>query len=163
MRQGRTVELRTLVEVVRQRSFARAAAVLGVSASAASQSVARLEARLGRALIDRTTRSVRPTPLGAELAAAAASALDQLDGVFRLVEASSDESGGVVRLSVPHVAMESIILPTLHSFSKAHPGVVLDISVEDRLIDLVGERFDAGIRRGHLLDEADHRASHQRR
>ena len=57
-------DLRTLVEVVRQRSFARAAAALGVSPSAVSQSIARLEARLGRKLLDRTTRTIRPTTLG---------------------------------------------------------------------------------------------------
>jgi DNA-binding transcriptional LysR family regulator len=152
MREGRTTELRTLVEVVRHRSFAKAAAALGLSASAASQAIARLEARLGRALIDRTTRVVRPTPLGARLSAAAEPALDQLDDVYRLIEASGAEPGGTIRLSIPHVAMELVVGPALAGFARAHPGVVLEISVEDRLVDLAEERLDAGIRRGHLVE-----------
>ena len=147
-------DLRTLVEIVRQRSFARAAAALGVSPSAVSQFIGRLEARLGRKLLDRTTRTIRPTTLGERLTDAATLALEQLDAVYRLVDASAEEPGGTVRLTVPHVAMELVLLPNLAGFAERHPRVTLEISIEDRLIDPAGERFDAGIRRGCLVDDA---------
>ena len=70
------------------------------------------------------------------------------------MDANAEEPGGTVRLTVPHVAMELVLQPDLAGFAERHPGVTLEISIEDRLIDLAGERFDAGIRRGGFVDDA---------
>ena len=142
--------LNAFIAVARRRSFAAAARDLGVSTSALSQSVRQLEARLGIALLTRTTRSVAPTEAGQRLLEHSGPAVDQALEALRSVSARSGELTGRVRISVPDIAAELVLTAILPRFTERHPGVEVEVQVENRLVDVVAEGFDAGIR----LDEA---------
>jgi len=153
MRAGEILELNTFLAVARAGRFAAAAVDLGVTPSAVSQSVRRLEARLGIRLFSRTTRSVALTEAGEALLLEVKPALDLLAGAERAMTESRQLAGGKARISVPAVAMELLLAPILVGFRQAHPDFRLDIVVEDRLTDLVAQRYDAVIRRGDLLEQ----------
>ena len=138
--------LASFIAVARRRSFAAAARDLGVSTSALSQSVRQLEARLGIALLTRTTRSVALTEAGQRLLENAGSAVDQALESLRNVSSRPGELAGRVRLSVPDVAAELILTRILPRFAERHPRVEVDVQVENRFVDVVGEGLDAGIR-----------------
>jgi DNA-binding transcriptional LysR family regulator len=138
--------LASFIAVARRRSFAAAARDLGVSTSALSQSVRQLEARLGVALLTRTTRSVSVTEAGQRLLEHAGSAVDQALDSLRNVTARPGEVTGRVRLSVPDVAADLILARLLPAFAERHPKVEVDVQVENRFVDVVGEGLDAGIR-----------------
>lgn len=154
MRAGEIIELNTFLAVAEESRFAAAAVRLGVTASAVSQSIRRLETRLGVALLRRTTRSVALTEAGAALLAEVKPALDRLAGAEPALGALPGRpAGGRLRISVPAVAMELLVAPILSGFERDHPDVRLDLVVEDRLTDLVARRYDAVIRRGELLEQ----------
>lgn len=138
--------LAAFLAVARRRSFAGAARDLGVSTSALSQSVRQLEARLGATLLTRTTRRVALTDAGQRLLADAGPAVDQALESMRSVGARPGEVTGRVRLSVPDVAADLILGDLLPTFAERHPRVEVDVQVENRFVDIVGEGFDAGIR-----------------
>ena len=153
MRSGEILELNTFLAVAREGRFARAAVELGVTPSAVSQSIRRLEARLDTRLFSRTTRSVALTEAGEALLLEVRPALDALAGAERVLTEGRPPSGGKARISVSAVAMELLIAPILAEFRQAHPAFHLDIVVEDRLTDAVARRYDAVIRRGDLLEQ----------
>jgi DNA-binding transcriptional LysR family regulator len=154
MRAGEIIELNTFVTVAQEGRFAQAAVRLGVTASAVSQSIRRIEARLGVRLFTRTTRSVALTEAGEALFQQARPALEQLAAADRLMAARHDgSSGGRACISVSAVAMELLVAPVLTAFRRAHPGVFLEVVVEDRVTDPVARRYDAVIRRGDLLEQ----------
>jgi DNA-binding transcriptional LysR family regulator len=138
--------------VAERRSFARAAATLGVSRSALSETIRALETRLGVRLLNRTTRSVAPTEAGERLLAQVrplladfAAALDSI-GTFR------DKPAGTLRLTVAPPAASSLLGPLLARFLAQYPAIQLEVSVDSALVDIVAERFDAGIRPGERLE-----------
>lgn len=133
-------------------SFTRAAARLGRAQSGLSHTVAELEARLGVALLARTTRSVRLTEDGQRLLDQVSPALRQISSGLDQVKSGCDEVTGKVRLSMTEDAAVRILVPVLPEFLKAHPAVKVDIRVDDRLSDVVAEGFDAGIRYGSHLE-----------
>lgn len=153
MRAGEILELNTFLAVAREGRFAAAAVQLGVTPSAVSQSVRRLEARLGTRLFTRTTRSIALTAAGEALLREVKPALDTLAGAERALSVGREHTGGRARISVPAVAMELLIAPVLADFRRMHPNFQLDIVVEDRLTDPVAHRYDAVIRRGDLLEQ----------
>ena len=153
MRAGEIIELNTFVAVAEEGRFAPAAVRLGVTASAVSQSIRRLEARLGLRLFTRTTRSVALTEAGEALLREARPGLEQLAAADRLMAARREGAGGRACISVSAVAMELLVTPILTAFRRAHPGLVLEIVVEDRVTDPVARRYDAVIRRGDLLEQ----------
>ena len=153
MRAGDVLELNTFVAVAEEGRFAKAAARLGVTPSGVSRSIRKLEARLGARLFARTTRSVALTEAGEALLREAKPALDRLRRAESAVAPLAQAVSGRVRLSAPLVATELLLAPILPTFRSAHPGLRLEISVDDRLIDLVAGRFDASIRRGGLLEQ----------
>jgi len=137
--------------VAEARSFTRAAQRLGISPSAASQAVRALEARLGTLLLARSTRSL-------SLTAAGAAYLDRAGPAFAaLVDATLEAVGrstrpvGPLRLTMPRSAYVGIVAPALTTFRQAFPEVEMEIDVEGRLIDIVENGFDAGLRYGDLL------------
>ncbi|MFC5475445.1 LysR family transcriptional regulator [Paraherbaspirillum soli] len=153
MRGTEFAELSAFAAIAERASFAKAAAHLGVSASALSQSIRLLEERLGVRLLNRTTRSVSTTAAGERL-------LDQLrpalEGLARATDAINDfreTPTGVVRLTVPRVAADLLLVPRLAEFRARYPAITLDLAVEDKVTDIVKHRFDAGIRRGEMLDQ----------
>lgn len=138
--------LNAYLAVARHRSFAGAARHLGVSTSAVSQSVRQLEARLGVALLTRTTRAVALTDAGQRLLEHAGAAVDQALDALKTVSARPGEVTGRVRLSVPDVAVSLVLPDLLGRFAARHPQVEVEVYVENRFVDILAEGLDAGIR-----------------
>jgi DNA-binding transcriptional LysR family regulator len=132
--------------VAERRSFSAAAAELGISPSAASQAVARLEAELGVTLLVRTTRSVRTTDTGARLIEQIAPSITAACGALQAVADAATKPMGVLRLNVPRVAVRCGLRRILTAFAAEQPEVKLDITVNDHLVDIVKDGFDAGVR-----------------
>jgi DNA-binding transcriptional LysR family regulator len=151
---GRTFDaLVAFAAIVERKSFARAAAHLGVTPSALSQTLRRLEERLGTGLLHRTTRSLAPTAAGEKLLARLAQPLEALDAAIAETVASAklDTPSGTVRINAPRIAAELVVAPRLGMFTAAYPDVRLEVVLEERLVDIVAGRFDAGIRLGERL------------
>jgi DNA-binding transcriptional LysR family regulator len=146
-------QLQAFLAVARHRSFGSAARELGVSRSAVSQSVRQLEERLHVTLLARTSRSVALTDVGRRLVDNAGPAVEQALESLRAVAAVPGEVTGRVRLSVPAAAVPLILARLLPQFVARFPKVELDVHVDNRLVDVVADGFDAGIR----LVEAIHR------
>ncbi|WP_214469838.1 LysR family transcriptional regulator [Mesorhizobium sp. dw_380] len=153
MRGSEFTELKAFAAIVEERSFVRAAARLRVSPPALSQSIRQLEARIGVRLLNRTTRSVSPTAAGDALFARLAVAFDELEGAVADVHAARDRPAGSLRINVPRVAAMRFIAPILGDFQRAYPDIALTVIVDDTLADIVGGRFDAGIRLGERLEK----------
>jgi DNA-binding transcriptional LysR family regulator len=138
--------LQVFLAVARRRSFTQAARDLGVTPSAVSQAVRQLEAQLGVPLLARTTRSVSLTEAGRALLDGAGPAVAQVVAALGRATADAGQLVGHLRISVPQLAVPLVIDPVLPGFLGRHPRVVVEIAVDDRLIDVVGEGYDAGIR-----------------
>ncbi|MBV9880462.1 MAG: LysR family transcriptional regulator [Gemmatirosa sp.] len=134
------------------RGFRAAGDRLGVSGSAVSQAIQRLEARLGVALVQRTTRSIRLTEAGERLYASARPALEELRAAVAALGEMGDEPRGTLRLHVSTAADTVLAGPLLAGFLTRHPHVRLDLSVSDAVIDIVAAGFDAGIQLGEVID-----------
>lgn len=144
-------ELRAFVAVAERQNFARAAGHLGMVPSTISQTVRALEERLGVRLFNRTTRKVSLTDAGERLLARARPALMELDAAVGDLDQFRDTPTGTLRLTVSSVAAQIVLAPVLGAFLAAHPGLTLDVTVDDNESDLVGGRFDAGIRVGYKV------------
>ena len=144
--------LSAFIAVARRRSFAAAARDLGVSTSALSQSVRQLEERVGLALLTRTSRSVALTEAGQRLLESAGPGVDSAFDALKTVGAKPGEVTGRIRLSVPGAAVSLVLTRVVPTFVKRHPGVELDICVENRFVDIVAEGLDAGIRLVEAID-----------
>jgi len=138
--------LNAWLEVARRRSFAAAARELGVSPSALSQSLRQLEARLGVSLLTRTSRSVALTDAGRKLLEHAGPAVDQALESLKTVSLRPGEVTGRVRLSVPFLSVRMVLAQVLPRFVERYPKVEVEVRVEERLVDIVAEGLDAGIR-----------------
>ena len=145
-------QLQSFLAVARSRSFTAAARELGVSASAVSQSVKQLEASLRVVLLTRTTRAVALTEAVRRLADAAGPALSQLAAAMGDVSAKPGELVGRVKLSVPRVAVPYVIEPVVPPFRERNPRVEVEVVVEERLVDLIGEGYDAGVRLSESIE-----------
>jgi DNA-binding transcriptional LysR family regulator len=144
--------LRALLRVAAKRSFRSAAAELRVTPSAVSQSVRALEERLGVRLLQRTTRSVGLTEVGAQLVARLKPALDGIDDAIESLGALRGRPAGLLRLTMLRTGYAEVVKPKLARFHAAYPDIRLDISLDERLADVVAEGFDAGLRLGESLD-----------
>ncbi len=133
-------------------SFTRAARRIGVTQSALSQTLKRLEEELGIRLLARTTRSVSPTHAGARLLATLAPALDDVAIEIEWLASLRDEPVGTIRVSAGKHAADTILWPALIPLMRQHPGIEVEICVEDDFVDLIAGRFDAGIRLGERLE-----------
>ncbi|HEU4883949.1 MAG TPA: LysR family transcriptional regulator [Longimicrobium sp.] len=139
--------------VVEAKGFRAAGQRLGVSGSALSQAVRRLEERLGVALLQRTTRSVRLTEAGERFYAAVRPALDEVRAAVVAVGELADQPRGTLRLSVSGTAVSFLRGPTLQEFLRAYPDVQLDLIVEEEEPDIVARGYDAGVRLGEVIDQ----------
>src|ERR1700741_4516754 len=153
MRGAEFAELKAFAAVVDRASFARAADHLGLSPSALSQTIRQLEARLGVRLLNRTTRSVAPTAAGSRPHERIAPMIVEMDAAVAEAVGTRGRTAGTLRINPLGMAAKKIIAPRLGRFHRAHPDVVLDIVVDDRLSDIVAGRFDAGIRVGERLEK----------
>jgi DNA-binding transcriptional LysR family regulator len=140
------------VAVAEARGFRAAGERLGVSGSAVSQALRRLEERLGVALVRRTTRSVHLTEAGERLYTTARPALDELRAAVAAVSELGDKPRGTLRLHVASVADAFLAGPLLAGFLARYPHVQLDLVVSDEPLDIVAAGFDAGIQLGEVID-----------
>ena len=153
MRGFEFAELKAFVAVVERASFARAAEHLGLSPSALSQTIRQLEGRIGARLLNRTTRSVAPSASGELLYKRIAPLFREMDAAVSEASEAAGQTSGTLRINTLGIAARTIIAPRLSRFHQIYPDVVLDIVVDDALADIVGGRFDAGIRVGGQLEK----------
>jgi DNA-binding transcriptional LysR family regulator len=144
-------DLSAFVAVARAKSFTRAAAQMGVSQSALSQAVRELEARLGVQLISRTTRSVAPTEAGERLLTTVAPRLEEIEAELLALRASPDKPAGTVRITTPDHAADTILLPKLAKILPDYPDLKVEITSDYKLVDIIEQRFDAGVRIGDQI------------
>ena len=152
VRQGALDGVEVFLSVAQHRSFRRAAAELGVTPSAVSQTVRVLEARIGAALFIRTTRSVGLTEAGERFLSHAKPAFDELVAASEVARGMGQRPTGLLRLSVPRAVVPILLEPLVASFCQAYPEVEVEIATSKELIDLAAEGFDAGIRLGQFID-----------
>jgi DNA-binding transcriptional LysR family regulator len=147
-------DLKSFVEVVESGGFNRAARRLGISKSIVSRRIARMEADLGTRLLSRTTRGIAPTESGLEFKARSERILAELDEAREAVAHRAGDVVGRLRLSVPLTFGARHVAPLLADMAQRHPRLELDVSYSDRVVDLIGERFDAAVRIGMLKDSS---------
>jgi DNA-binding transcriptional LysR family regulator len=145
--------LAVFVLVAEERSFRAAADRLGVTRSAVSQTIGRLERDLGIALVRRTTRSVGLTEAGERLLADVAPAVAEMRAAIEGLEGLKGRPRGRLRLAVSSIAEHFLSGPFLAGFAARHPEVALDITVTDEEFDIVAEGFDAGVRLGEVIEQ----------
>lgn len=139
--------------VAETRNFRAAADRLGITRSAVSQAISRLEGQLGIALFNRTTRSVSLTEAGARFYADVAPAIAELGAAVTAVGELADGPSGQLRLAVSSIAERFISGDLLASFVEAHPAVTLDVTITDDEFDIVAEQYDAGVRLGEVIEQ----------
>ena len=139
--------------IAKHRSFRRASLELGVSASALSHAIRGLESRTGVRLLNRTNRSVTLTAAGEELQAALSSPFEAIGAAVENLDRFRDAPTGRIRLNVPSDAANLLLGPVLPTFMDRYPDVQIDLAVSNRMIDVIDEGFDAGIRYGGTVPE----------
>jgi DNA-binding transcriptional LysR family regulator len=144
-------ELSAFATVAQERSFTRAAARLGMSQSALSHSMRGLEKRLGVQLLARTTRSVSPTAAGAALLQELAPALERIERSVAEARSKRERPAGRIRLIVPRLVAQMVIVPKLAAFARTYPEIVLEITTSNDAVDLVADEYDAGIQLGEFI------------
>ncbi len=144
-------DLTAFVSVAREGSFTRAAAQLGVSQSALSQTVRGLEERLGVRLFTRTTRRVAPTEAGERLLAAIGPRLEGIEADLAALRELRDKPAGTIRITASEHAANSILLPMLPKLLPDFPDIKVEINTDYRMVDIVEQRFDAGVRLGESI------------
>lgn len=144
-------DYQAFLTVAREHSFTKAAAQLGVSQSALSHAVRGLEARLGLRLLTRTTRSVSTTEAGERLYATLTPSFEDIDAAIAALSALRDRPGGTIRITTGEHAATSILWPVLETFLPQYPDIHVEVITDSTLVDIVAERFDAGIRLGEQI------------
>jgi DNA-binding transcriptional LysR family regulator len=132
--------------VARDLSFGTAAKRFGLTPSAVSSAVRKLEAHLGVALLMRTTRSVALTETGRQFYERAEASFESLEVAFEAARAQSGVPSGPLRINLPSVVFEPVIAPRLEAFVTRYPNVQLECVIDDEISDIVSQGFDAGVR-----------------
>lgn len=146
-------DLMSFLVVARERSFTKAAGKLGVSQSALSHAMIALETRLNLRLLTRTTRSVAPTEAGEKLIASLEPRLADLESELEIITRLNGMPAGNIRLSAGEHAAKSILWPKLKKFLVEYPEINVELIVDNAFTDIVGGRFDAGVRLGESLQQ----------
>src|SRR5690606_32333516 len=147
-------DIRCFIEVVDSGGFGRAAKRLGIAKSIVSRRIARLEAELDARLLTRTTRGISATEAGLEFKMRSERILADLAEARDAVAQHGNGIVGTLRLSVPLSFGVRYVAPVLAEMAAAHPRLGIDVAYSDRIVDLIGERFDAAIRIGYLRDSS---------
>lgn len=134
--------------IAKHQSFSRASVEVGISASALSHAIKGLEARLGVRLLNRTTRSVTLTAAGEELQGLVSHPLTDISNALETLNRLRDEPAGRIRLNVLSDGAKLLLGPVLPVFVERYPDIEVDLTVTNRMIDVIGEGHDAGIRFG---------------
>jgi len=146
-------ELATFAVVADERSFTRAAAKLGISQSALSHTIRKLEQRLELKLLARTTKSVAPTAAGAALLQDLSPALEQITRALDKARSIQRRPAGRLRIVMSRSAAVMVLLPRLTAFAEAYPDIVLDVVTVTGPVDIVAGEFDAGIQLGEYIQK----------
>jgi DNA-binding transcriptional LysR family regulator len=139
--------------VAEERSFTRAAARLGVSPSALSHTLRRLEEKLGVQLLARSTRSVSTTQAGERLLARLNPAINEISSAVEQLGEISGRPSGHIRISAPGEAARRVIAPVLPKFVETYPEIIVEVLIEQAFTNIVERRLDAGIRLGESLEK----------
>jgi DNA-binding transcriptional LysR family regulator len=141
-------DLLAFLAVAREKSFTKAAGKLGVSQSALSHTIRRLETRLGLRLLTRTTRSVAPTLAGERLLDNAGPRLDEVSAELAALAELRDKPAGTIRITTGEHAANTILVPKLAPLLRAYPDIKVEVVIDQALTDIVAGRYDAGVRLG---------------
>jgi DNA-binding transcriptional LysR family regulator len=144
-------DLEAFLAVARERSFTKAAARLGVSQSALSHTIRRLEESLKLRLLARSTRSVSPTDAGQRLIEAIGPRFEEIDAELDAITALRDKPAGAIRITAGDHAVRTLLWPKLDPFLLRYPDIRVEVNAENALTDIVAERYDAGIRLGESI------------
>ena len=144
-------DLIAFLAVARERSFTRAAARLGVSQSALSQTIRALEERLELRLLTRTTRSVAPTQAGERLLQTVGPRFDEIEAELASLSELRDKPAGTIRITTGEHAAATILWPALSRLLPNYPDVKVELIIDYGLTDIVKERYDAGVRLGEQV------------
>src|SRR4051794_16267903 len=144
-------DLLAFITVARERSFTRAAAQLGLSQSALSQTIRGLEARLGLRLLTRTTRSVAPTDAGDRLFRTVGSRFDEIEAELAALSELRDKPAGTIRITADEHAANEVLWPALERLMPDYPDIKVEIVIDYGLTDIVAGGYDAGVRVGGAL------------
>src|SRR6266581_2066920 len=153
MQRGNLDDLRALVAVARERSFTKAAAKLGVSQSALSQTIRLLEVGLGVRLLTRTTRSVSPTEAGERLLRTVEPRFEEIDAELATIADLREKPAGTIRITATEYAIQSVLVPKLSKLLREYPDIKIEMVVDFGLTDIVAERYDAGVRSGEQVEK----------
>lgn len=146
-------DLLALRAIARERSFTRAAAQLGVSPSALSHAMRGLEERLGVRLLTSTTRSVAPTATGERLLDGVRPHLDGIEAELAAWGALRDKPAGTLLITTGIDAARTILWPALSQLPPDYPDLEVELAVQAGFVDIVAERFDAGVRLGETVEQ----------
>ncbi|CAN7142088.1 MULTISPECIES: LysR family transcriptional regulator [unclassified Variovorax] len=141
-------DLLAFMAVARERSFTRAASKLGVSQSSLSHTIRALETRLGVRLLTRTTRSVAPTEAGERLLQTVAPRLLEIETEVAAVRELGAKTAGTIRITAVDHAVDTVLWPRLRPLVAEYPDLNIEINADYRMVDIVAERFDIGVRWG---------------
>jgi len=144
-------DLPAFLAVARERSFTTAAAKLGVSQSALSHTIRGLEERLGLRLLTRTTRSVSPTEAGERLLQTVGPRFEEIETELAALTELREKPAGTIRITTTEYAADALLWPKLAKVLRAYPDIKVEIIIEQGLIDIVAERYDAGVRLGEQV------------
>ena len=151
MQRGKSERPPGLLAVGRERSFTKAAAKLGVSQSALSQTVRGLEERLGVRLLTRTTRSVSPTEAGERLLHTVGPRFEEIEAELAAISELREKPAGTIRITATDYAADTILLPKLAKLLPEYPDIKVEIIIDYGLTDIVAQRYDAGVRSGEQV------------
>jgi DNA-binding transcriptional LysR family regulator len=148
------VDVLAFVRVVETGAFARAAERMDLSKSILSRRVARLEEQLGAKLLTRTAQGAQPTDIGQAYFARASNILAELEAAQEIVADAVTQIAGTIRITAPLSFGTQHLAPALADFARMHPKVDLDVSLNDRTVDLLAGGYDMAVRIGNLQDSA---------
>jgi DNA-binding transcriptional LysR family regulator len=147
-------DMRIFDETVYSQSFTAAADRMGLSKQFVSKRVAALEKRLGARLLVRSTRQLRVTDLGLAYHERAQRILEEVDAAEQLIASQTAAPRGLLRLSAPMTFATLHLGPVIPAFMQRHPEVVVELELNDRTVDLIGEGYDMAVRIGTLADSS---------
>lgn len=146
-------DLKTFSEVVKTKNFTKAAAYMGVTQSAVSQSINNLEAQLGIKLLNRSTRSLTLTEAGSRLIELVGQNIENIDLGIEQISSMKNLPSGHVRISADAFTIKYYLWPKLKKLVKQYPDISLELTSENRRIDIAKEGYDAGVRVGNLVEK----------
>jgi DNA-binding transcriptional LysR family regulator len=146
-------DISAFLAVARDRSFTRAAAKMGVTQSALSQTVRGLEERLGIRLLTRNTRGVSPTEAGEMLLRTVGPHFDEIQIGLAALSGLREKPAGTVRITADQHAAEDVLWPAIDQFLPEYPDIKIEITIDYGLTDIIAEQYDAGVRIGEIVDK----------